>query len=246
MAHYPVEPQCGTIGGRARNRLSGRAAPNVGRSARVAGAIPGMPAAAAGVGVLSGVVANVGPSELTGGAVAVQAGGADKCPTKAACPTPADIELPAPPSPATLGNPCAPTLYDDASVAKPPRLPELARSLAPTAPSVDAVQAVTIWDGLKAPLDVTVFQKLEFGSRIDATFEPDEPDDEPVAGEDMLCKAVGSEVVACDNVAWVSVVADELVAWVTAAACSVCPSELVVFGGVVNDGSLVAAADSPA
>lgn len=217
MAPYPVKPQLGTIGGRARNRLSGRAAPNVGRPARVAGAIPGMPPAAC-VGVLSGLVANVGPSELTGGAVAVQAGGADKCPIDAACPSPADIEVPAPPSPETLGKPCAPTLYDEASVAKPSRPAESARLLLPVAPSVDAVQAVTIWDGLKDPLDVSVFQKLEFGSRIEAKLDPDESDDEAAAGEDMLCKVAGTEVVACDNVAWVSVVADELVAWATAAA----------------------------
>jgi hypothetical protein len=178
-----------------------------------------MPAAAC-VGVLSGVVANVGPSELTGGAVAVQAGGADKCPTKAARPSPADIEVPVPAIP---GNPCALAPYDDASVAKPLKGPSATMPLAPAAPSVDAVQAVTIWDGLKAPLDVTVFQKLEFGSRIDVTFDADEPDDEAAGGEDMLCKTVGTEVVACDNVAWVSVVADELVAWVTAAACSDCP-----------------------
>jgi hypothetical protein len=178
-----------------------------------------MPAAAC-VGALSGVVANVGPSELTGGAVAVQAGGADRCPTKAACPSPADIELPVLAIP---GSPCALAPYDDASVAKLLKGPSPTMPLAPAAPRVDAVQAVTIWDGLMAPLDVTVFQKLEFGSRIDVAFDADEPDDEAAAGEDMLCKTVGTEVVACDNVAWVSVVADELVAWVTAAACSDCP-----------------------
>ena len=82
------------------------------------------------------------------------------------------------------------------------------------------MQAVTIWDGLKAPVELTVFQKLAFGSRDSLC---DELDVEAAAGEDRLCKAAGTEFVACDKLAGVSVVADEPAAWLTAAACSVCP-----------------------
>ena len=77
-ARHPVDGQRGTIGGRSRKRLSGRAAYSLARSARVAGgAIPGMPDAA-WAGALMGPVAATELRGAAGGAVAAQAGGADK------------------------------------------------------------------------------------------------------------------------------------------------------------------------
>ena len=58
---------------------------------------------------------------------------------------------------------------------------------------------------MKAPVEVSVFQKLLFGSRIDARPDVDDVDDvdefEP-AGEARLCNAFGTAVLKCDNVVW--------------------------------------------
>ncbi|WP_240430668.1 hypothetical protein [Mycobacterium shigaense] len=66
---------------------------------------------------------------------------------------------------------------------------------------------MTIWDGLRAPVDVSVFQKLALGSRIDDEFE-----EVAAAGDERFCRVEVIDGAACDNVACVSVVADELAA----------------------------------
>jgi hypothetical protein len=164
-----------------------------------------MPAAAGGV-ASSGVAGNAELSGVSGGPEAVQAGGTDKCPIDAAWASSADIELPATPD-----NRCVPGPNPAANCAISARFPSPTMAPAPVLPSVEAVMAVTTWDGLNAPVEVTVFQKLAFGSRIDCKADPVEVV-VAVAGVAMLCKLVGIEDMTFVNVACVSVVADVLVA----------------------------------
>jgi hypothetical protein len=110
----------------------------------------------------------------------------------------------------------------------------------------EPVMAATTWAGSKAPVDVSVFQKLALGSRSDPRSVVDELAEVDVTGDAICCSVVGTAEVNCDNVACVLVLADEPVAWVVAAACAANPPGAVVWGAAVNDGTLVAAADCAA
>ena len=130
---------------------------------------------------------------------------------------------------------------------------------APGPKKLAPVTVCAICAGLKAPVDVTVFQRFAFGpqvlQKLSSREFPEEPplsrlsspespdvDDVEVAGDAIPCSVVGTADVSCDSDAWVLVP----VACVAAAACPASAPGAVVCGAVVNDGTLVAVADCAA
>ena len=112
----------------------------------------------ADVGAFRGVAPSADPSGLLGVAIEVQAGGTDTGPRVAALPSPAAMPLPAPPKPDRPEMPAAPGSPSPAAI---PDGVIPSTALTPAPRNVEPVMACTTWAGLKAPVDVTVFQKFE-------------------------------------------------------------------------------------
>lgn len=209
------------------------------------GATPGKPFATSGCAAV-GVGPGIGPTgDGVDGAAAVQFGGTDSCPMDADSPTPADIGEPATPEISGAAEPRPAAMSNDESRPSP--------SLPAAVPGARKLPPVKSWaacNGLIAPVDVNVFQKLAFGpqavQKLSSWELPDEPplsrpsssesaDGVDVDGDAMPCSVLGTAEVNCDNGACV-----------VAATCPAVAPGAVVGGAVVNDGTVDADDDCAA
>lgn len=132
------------------------------------GAMAGTPAATPG-GAANGLLPNADATGDEGdGATADQLGGTDNGPTDVAWPSPADIDEPAPPRPATPEKPCVPEPSPAAipNGASPPKPSLPAMAPAAGAKKLALVTVCATCAGFSAPVDVKVFQMFALGPQV--------------------------------------------------------------------------------
>src|ERR1700733_13156547 len=202
-------------------------------------------------GAFRGVAPSADASGLLGVAIKVQDGGTDTGPSMAALPRPAEMPLPAPPSPDSPEIPGTTAALEPS----PPATPAgtmLPTPFIPAPRNEEPVTACTTWAGLNAPLEETVFQKLLFNPKPLELKRPD-PDPSPVRvlripespespdvvevvapPDARVCSVVGTLLVSCDRLNCTPVPAELPAAALTAADWPLTPAELVVWAGAAN------------
>ena len=242
LFRYPISDHRGTMGGRTRNRVSGRAPvtaprPVVPAMGNPPSRLPGSPVMADGAAVRLVPGSAVAPG-LTAGAAAAQLFGADNAPIKLARPIPAVTASPLAPR---LGKPAAPS----SPVPEPAPTDGASALLAALARLVAGIRFLS-WFAFERTELVIHAVLLAIDVSVLIELNDDDADDVDKTGEASPCSVCGRANITCDSTAGVSVAAAVPLAWATVAPWAATPAGLVACCGGLKGGNIDAAAEAAA